>query len=95
VRLQLGRTAQMRKAERFRVHSSPSNKNGQATSSPAVPVEGRVHVDHQAIPQDSIPPGNQDAAEPNTMLRGCRHPGTICCAKQGIYAGGSSAPIAW
>jgi hypothetical protein len=95
VRLQLGRTAQVRKTERFRVHSPASNKNGQAAPGPAVPVEGRVHVDHQAIPQDSIPPGNQDAPEPNTMLRGCRHPGTICSAKQGIYAGGSSAPIAW
>ena len=51
VRLQLGRAAKVRKAERFRVHSSASNKNGQATPSPAVPVEGRVYVDHQAIPQ--------------------------------------------
>src|SRR5947199_5216266 len=51
VSLQLGRTAEVRKAERFRVHRSASNKNGQATTSPAVPVEGRVHVDHQAIPQ--------------------------------------------
>ena len=51
VRLELSRTAEMRKAERFGVHSSASNKNGQATPGPAVPVEGRVHVDHQAIPQ--------------------------------------------
>jgi hypothetical protein len=51
VRLQLGRAAKVRKAERFGVHRSASNKNGQATPSPAVPVEGRVHVDHQAIPQ--------------------------------------------
>ena len=51
MRLQLSRPTRMRKAERFRVHRSASNKNGQATTSPAVPVEGRVHVDHQAIPQ--------------------------------------------
>ena len=51
VRLELGRTAEVRKAERFRVYRSASNKNGQATPGPAVPVEGRVHVDHQAIPQ--------------------------------------------
>src|SRR5438874_13782104 len=51
VSLQLGRTAEVRKAERFRIHRSASNKNGQATTSQAVPVEGRVHVDHQAIPQ--------------------------------------------
>jgi len=51
VRLQLGRAAKVRKTERFRVHRSASNKNGQATPSPAVPVEGRVYVDHQAIPQ--------------------------------------------
>ena len=51
VRLELGRTAKVRKAERFRVHRAASNKNGQATPGPAVPVEGRVYVDHQAIPQ--------------------------------------------
>lgn len=51
VRLQLGRTAEVRKAERLRVNRTASNKNGQATPGPAVPVEGRVHVDHQAIPQ--------------------------------------------
>jgi len=51
VRLQLSRAAEVRKAERFGVYSSASNKNGQAAAGPAVPVEGRVHVDHQAIPQ--------------------------------------------
>src|SRR6266568_2699122 len=51
VRLELGRTTEMREAERFRVHSPPPNENGQATSCPAVSVESGVNVDHQALPQ--------------------------------------------
>jgi hypothetical protein len=51
VRLQLGRTAQVRETERFRVDCPASNENGQATSSPAVSVESGVNVDHQALPQ--------------------------------------------
>ena len=51
VRLELSRPAKMRKAERFRIHRAAPNKNGQATSGPAVLVESGVHIDHQALPQ--------------------------------------------
>src|SRR5260370_5915235 len=50
VRLQLGRAAEMRETERFRIDGAAPNENGQATPSPAVSVESRVHVDHQALP---------------------------------------------
>jgi hypothetical protein len=49
--LELSRPSQVRKAERFRIHRPTPDKNGQATSSPAVPVESGVNVDHQALPQ--------------------------------------------
>src|SRR2546425_3437604 len=45
VRFQLSGTTDMRKAERLRVNGPSSNKNGQATSGPAVLVESSVHVD--------------------------------------------------
>jgi len=51
VRLELGRTAEVRKTERLRVDGATPNENGQATSCPAVSVESRVNVDHQALPQ--------------------------------------------
>ena len=51
MRFQLGRTAEMRETERFRVDGAAPNENGQATSSPAVSVESGVNVDHQALPQ--------------------------------------------
>src|SRR6266567_851369 len=51
VRFQLGRTAEVRETERFRIDRPSSNENGQATPSPAVSVESGVHVDHQALPQ--------------------------------------------
>jgi len=56
VRLQLSRPTRMRKAERFRVDGPPSNKNGQATSGPAMSVQRGVHVDHQALPQTAYLP---------------------------------------
>ena len=51
VRFQLGRTAEMREAERFRVDGAAPNENGQATSCPAASVESGVNVDDQALPQ--------------------------------------------
>ena len=51
MRLELGRTAQVRETERFRIDGPTSNENGQATSCPAVSVESGVNVDHQALPQ--------------------------------------------
>src|SRR5260370_2401991 len=54
VRLQLSRTAHMRKAKRLRVDGSTSNKNGQATSGPAMSVQRCVHVDHQALPHTAL-----------------------------------------
>ena len=51
VRLELGRTAEVRKTKRFGVDGATPNENGQATSCPAVSVESRVNVDHQALPQ--------------------------------------------
>ena len=83
MRLQLRRSAHVRKAERLRVDGTPSNKNGQATSGPALLVQRGVHVDHQALPQTAflpflavlVPgvrtPGRRVAEEPNTMLRAC------------------------
>jgi hypothetical protein len=56
VRLQLGGATHVRKAERLRVDGPPSNKNGQATSGPAMLVQRGVHVDHQALPQTAFPP---------------------------------------
>src|SRR2546430_17677363 len=46
----------MRKAERLRVDGPPSNKNGQATSGPALSVQRGVHVDHQALPRTAYLP---------------------------------------
>jgi hypothetical protein len=46
----------MREAERLCVYGATPNKNSQATSSPAVPVESGVHVDHQALPQIAFLP---------------------------------------
>ena len=54
--LQLRRATDVRKAERFRVDGAPSNKNGQATSGPAMLVQRGVHVDHQALPQTAFLP---------------------------------------
>ena len=56
VRLQLSRTPHVRKAERLRINGSPSNKNGQATSGPAMLVQRGVHVDNQALPQTAFLP---------------------------------------
>jgi hypothetical protein len=56
VRFELSRATHMRKAERLRVNGPPSNKNGQATSGPAVPVQRGVYVDHQALPQTAFLP---------------------------------------
>src|SRR5437870_10307282 len=56
VRLQLSRATHMRKAERLRVDGPPSNKNGQATSGPAMLVQRGVYVDHQALPQTAFLP---------------------------------------
>jgi hypothetical protein len=56
MRFQLGRAAHVRKAERFGVDRPPSNKNGQATSGPAMLVQRGVHVYHQALPQTAFPP---------------------------------------
>src|SRR5215471_8938248 len=74
VRFQLGRTTEMRKAERLRVDGPPSNKNGQATSGPAMLVQRGVYVDHQAFPQTAFLPYSGgisrrrpgSAGEPNT-----------------------------
>ncbi len=54
--LQLGRSADMRKAERLCVDGPASNKNGQATSGPAMLVQRGVYVDHQALPQTAVLP---------------------------------------
>ncbi len=51
MRLELSRPSKVREAERFRIHRAAPNKNGQATSGPAVLVESGVHIDHQALPQ--------------------------------------------
>src|SRR5260370_2504624 len=60
--LELRRSADMRKAERLRVDGPPSNKNGQATSGPAMLVQRGVHVHHQPLPQ---PPFLPYPARPN------------------------------
>src|SRR5690348_5212671 len=52
--LELRRSSDMRKAERLCVDGAPSNKNGQATSGPAMLVQRGVHVDHQALPQTAF-----------------------------------------
>src|SRR5215472_11870610 len=49
--LQLGGPALVREAEGLRVHRTPPNKNGQATSGPAVLVERRIDVDNEALTQ--------------------------------------------
>ncbi|TMC85714.1 MAG: SDR family oxidoreductase [Chloroflexi bacterium] len=56
VRLQLSRPTHVRKAERLGVDGSTSNKNGQATSGPAMLIQRGVHVDHQALPQTAFLP---------------------------------------
>ena len=56
VRFQLGRSTHMGKAERLRVDGPTSNKNGQATTGPAVPVQRGVYVDDQALPQTAFLP---------------------------------------
>ena len=56
VRLELRRSSDVRKAERLGVDGPTSNKNGQATSGPAVLVQRGVHVDHQALPQTAFLP---------------------------------------
>src|SRR4029077_21070995 len=61
---ELRRSADMRKAERFRVDGAPSNKNGQATSGPAVLVQRGVHVDNQALPQTAFLPYGGRVARP-------------------------------
>src|SRR5690348_12876192 len=79
VRFQLSRPTRMRKTERLRVDGPTSNKNGQATSGPAMLVQRGVHVDHQALPQTAFLPNlafflascRGDLGEPNTMLRPC------------------------
>src|ERR1700694_2722266 len=87
MRFQLSRSTHMRKAERLRVDGPTSNKNGQATSGPAVLVESGVHVDHQALPQTAFLPfwryfphgePTRISLEPNTMLRACPHANTTC-----------------
>src|SRR5260370_1416594 len=70
-------SADMRKAERLRVDGPPSNKNGQATSGPAMLVQRGVHVDHQALPQTAFLPysGRDGSANPP----GFRKSLTLCC----------------
>ena len=64
MRLQLGRTTEMRETERFRIDGAAPNENGQATPSPAVSVESGVHVDHQALPQIAfLPKGFRQRSE--------------------------------
>jgi hypothetical protein len=46
----------MRKTERLCINGPTPNKNGQATSGPAVLIESGVHVDHQALPQIAFLP---------------------------------------
>src|SRR5207237_4804537 len=82
VSLELHRTTQMRKAERLGIDRPTSNKNGQATPGPAVPVESGVHVDHQALSQTAYLPG-MNLQEPNMMLRSCRALGTTSGALLG------------
>src|SRR5207237_7202835 len=104
-RFQLSGATHMRKAERFGVDGPPSNKNGQATSGPAMLVQRGVHVDHQALPQTAFPPvwagmaGGRQARiseEPNTMLRTCPQADTRCrVSRKSPQCGGSSVPIAW
>jgi hypothetical protein len=75
--LELRGSPEMRKAERFCVDGAPSNKNGQATSGPAVLVQRGVHVDHQALPQTAFLPygGRGGTANPP----GFRKSLTLCC----------------
>src|SRR5437868_7021218 len=83
MRLQLSRPTRMRKAERFRVDGPPSDKNGQATSGPALPVQRGVYVDHQALPQTAYLPCGGSGGRPPAA--GCPTPRfrkslTRCCA---------------
>src|SRR6266702_8363348 len=64
----------MRKAERLCVDGPPSNKNGQATSGPAMLVQRGVYVDHQALPQTAFLPFAGRGG------RGFRKSLTRCCA---------------
>src|SRR2546427_12897560 len=68
----------MRKAERLRVDGPPSNKNGQATSGPAMLVQRGVHVDHQALPQTPFLPSGGRGGGPATPR--FRKSLTRCCA---------------
>jgi hypothetical protein len=62
----------MREAERLGVNGATPNKNGQATSSPAVSVESGVHVDHQALPQIAfLPKGFRKRTDFGKSLAGC------------------------
>ena len=78
VRFQLSRPAHVRKAERLRINGPPSNKNGQATSGPAMLVQRGVHVDNQALPQTAFLPFLGGRSGPATP--GFRKSLTRCCA---------------
>jgi hypothetical protein len=56
VRFQLSRPTRVRKTERFRIDRPPPNKNGQATSGPAMLIQRGVYINHQALPQRLFPP---------------------------------------
>ena len=76
--LQLGRSADMRKAERLGVDGPPPDENGQTASGPAMLVQRGVYVDHQALPQTAFLPFGgvgRDAPTP-----GFRKSLTRCCA---------------
>src|SRR6267143_611831 len=66
VRFQLSRATHMRKAERLCVDGPPSNKNGQATSGPAMLVQRGVHVEHQTLPQTAFLPSGGRGGGPAT-----------------------------
>src|SRR5206468_4979757 len=78
VRFQLSRATHMRKAERLRVDRPPPNKNGQATSGPAMLIQRGVHVDHQALPQTAFLPYGGPGGRP--ARPGFRKSLTRCCA---------------
>jgi hypothetical protein len=51
MRLELRRPTSMREAKRLRVDRPASHENGEATPSPAVSVESRIHIDHEELAQ--------------------------------------------